>query len=325
MRCLALAAAWHQNGGQVVFLTYGANDSTKHRISSNGFKFIRIQQPYPHELDARTTLRVCQRYSRFGNAPWVVLDGYHFDTPYHRTLREHGIRLLVIDDTAHLQYYDADILLNQNITGSELEYRTAPGTIRLTGPSYVLLRNEFLQWSDWERSHPLQSRRLLVTMGGSDPDNVTRKVLESLIYLDEINMEITVIIGPHNVHKASLLPLARQQSLSVRFAEDVMDVSKFMASVDFAITAGGSTVWEMAYMALPSIALILADNQSEAIQKLDRTHILRNLGWHADVSRAEIASAVLELAKDQATRMHFGDAGRKLIDGLGAKRVLKHM
>ena len=67
------------------------------------------------------------------NEPWLVLDGYQFDANFHRAVREAGNKLLVVDDYNHLDYYDCDILLNQNIGADQLSYKTSTGTRLLFG------------------------------------------------------------------------------------------------------------------------------------------------------------------------------------------------
>ncbi|RMF86337.1 MAG: UDP-2,4-diacetamido-2,4,6-trideoxy-beta-L-altropyranose hydrolase, partial [Nitrospinota bacterium] len=173
MRCLALAQGWKERGGPVFFLS-SCPRALRQRIESTGLTFLPLQEihPDPHDLE-QTLSHLEQIAARSSLVPWVVIDGYHFDATYYQAIRAKGYQVLVIDDTAHLPRYDAHIVLNQNLFADLRAYRCAPETLLLLGPRYVLLRPEFLAWQNRKRSFPQIARRVLVTLGGSDPDNVT--------------------------------------------------------------------------------------------------------------------------------------------------------
>src|SRR5262249_6429779 len=153
----------------------------RQRIVSAGLGFVEIEQPHPNCLDLATTLATLAQFATSSpTTPWLVLDGYHFDAAYQQTIRAAGYRLLVIDDMAHLPQYHAAGLLNQKMHATTLHYHCNPEAALLLGPRYALLRPEFRPWYGWQRSTPEVARKVLVTMGGSDPDNVTLQVVRAL-------------------------------------------------------------------------------------------------------------------------------------------------
>src|SRR5262245_3347577 len=118
MRCLALAQAWHAQGGVATFLSCDTNKTLQQRILAAGPGYIRLEKPHPDRRDLDTTLAALTGLTTqmaVQGTPWLVLDGYHFDTAYHQAIRAAGYRLLVIDDMGHLPEYAADVLLNQNL------------------------------------------------------------------------------------------------------------------------------------------------------------------------------------------------------------------
>ena len=111
---------------------------------------------------------------------------------------------MVIDDIAHLDHYVADIILNQNINAKELSYSCELGSKLLLGTDYVLLRDEFLTYKNLKRESPKVAKKILITMGGSDPDNMSLNILESLNQISIKGLEIKVVVGPNNLHLQSL-------------------------------------------------------------------------------------------------------------------------
>jgi spore coat polysaccharide biosynthesis predicted glycosyltransferase SpsG len=95
-----------------------------------------------------------------------------------------------------------------------------------------------------------------------------------------------------------------------------------MAWGDVAVSGGGSTCWELAFMGLPNLALALADNQRGIADGLGRAGVAENLGWFEEVNEETIATRLEDLLKDRARRAEMGRRGRKLVDGRGPERVV---
>ena len=253
-------------------------------------------------------------------ADWVVVDGYHLGSDYQRALREGGARVLVVDDYAHLDRYHADVLLNQNLGAPDYRDR-APGARLLIGPRYALLRREFRDVP--ARDTPDVARRVLVTLGGSDPDGVTAQVVRALARVEQ-PLDVQVIAGAGNPHLAALERAAAALD-SVDLVVDVRDMPRRMAWADLAVTAAGSTSWELARVGTPQIAIVLADNQRPIARGLADAGLAVSLGWHADVADDRIADAVAALVGDAGRREELSRRGRELVDGRGASRVLAAM
>lgn len=322
MRCLALGEAWRASGGSVVFLSRCSNPALRGRIERAGFGFVPLERVHPDPADVEATLRKLQEVSGGQEHPWLVLDGYHFDSAYQQAVREAGYRLLVIDDTAHLERYHTDVLLNQNIGAERLTYRHDPDTVTLLGTKYALLRSEFLTWRAWRREIPHVARKVMVTLGGSDPENVTSKVMKALQLVDVPRLDAVIVVGPQNPHYRDLTAAARASRVSVRVMQDPGNMPELMAWADVAVSAAGSTCWELAFMALPSVLLISAENQRYIAAGLHAAAAALNLGWSAQVTPSGVADALRRLAIDHGGRLRMGRRGRKLVDGAGAARVV---
>ncbi len=166
---------------------------------------------------------------------------------------------------------------------------------------------------------------MLVTLGGADPDNVTSKVVEALLLMKDEQLECVIVIGGSNPHLEKLKAEIRNSKSKMRLAANVTNMPELMAWADVAIAAGGTTSWELAFMGLPSIAIVLADNQAAIAASLEREGVSVNLSAITDVAMGRIADAVKLLLNDPDRRQHMSRAGRELVDGLGASRVVTRM
>lgn len=326
MRCLALAQAGQEQGWQVLFILASANKSSalESRLLLNGMKVVYLSVEIGSSEDAQQTMDFAQQFA----AQWIVVDGYNFGADYQKTIKCFGMSLLFIDDYGHAEYYYADLVLNQNISvHQDLYINREPYTNLLLGTAYTLLRKEFRQWRKWHKKINSCASKILVTFGGSDPDNVTVKVIQSLLFVSN-NLEVIVVVGgsnPHYKKLESFIESNTQSYLAISLQQNVNNMPELMAWADIAIAAGGSTNWELAFMGLPSIVITIADNQKAIAAELDRQGVIINLGWHQDVTIEQIVLVLRELIGDRHKREDMSQKGRKLVDGNGASRVASQM
>jgi UDP-2,4-diacetamido-2,4,6-trideoxy-beta-L-altropyranose hydrolase len=317
MRCLALAQEWEKmKGGFVAFFSKGIPEPLFERITSEvpklkGIVPLTVSPGSTEDSDA--VIKAARE-----EKATVVVDGYQFDAAYQRRLKDAGLRVLWIDDYGHAKPYAADLVLNQNLGAYPVLYADrAANTRLLLGARYVLLRQEFLKWQSWERAIEPAAKKVLVTLGGSDPFNITLRVLEALP--PSSDLEVTVLAGASNPNLESLRTHCAANER--RFVVDAPNMPELMAEADMAVTGGGTTVWESAFMGLPALLVVLADNQVAGVDQAHAAGFARSLGRAEQLTPEKISEAVGSLLADHAARVEMSSRGRKLIDGHGAFRV----
>jgi UDP-2,4-diacetamido-2,4,6-trideoxy-beta-L-altropyranose hydrolase len=257
--------------------------------------------------------------------PWVVLDGYHFDSACHAAIRRVGARLLVVDDLAHLPRYHADLVLNQNLGAEQMTYACDSDTRLLCGCRYALLRDEFRPWRGWQRSTPPLAHNVLVTLGGSDPQNVLPRLIEGAVRTEIPDLQIRVVIGAANAHAEEIRQAANDCRARLEFLTNVPDMAQQMAWADVAVSAAGTTCWELAFMQLPSLVTILVDNQRNSAQRLQEAGAAVNLGAADRLAADVVAEALTAICRDPTRRRQLAGQGRLLVDGEGLDRLLVAM
>ena len=321
MRCMALAQALHRAGFDATFISVCESNSLHQRLLDEGFQVISLKRSHPDPADWQATEKVLRSHPDC----FVVLDGYIFDSFYQRSIKEAGYRLLVIDDMAHLDRYCCDILLNQNINAERLDYITDKDVCLLLGPNYAILRKEFLDRSSLKRRIPHIARRLLVTLGGEDSDNQTLKVIQAIQNVKIDGFEARVVVGPANSHLEKLQTECQKSLIPIVLIHNVQNMAELMASADMALSAGGSTCWELAFMGLPTLIITLADNQRSVAEGLEEAGAALNLGWYKQISQPEIRKALEKLAAGAKERAEMASRGRALVDGKGTNRLLREI
>jgi UDP-2,4-diacetamido-2,4,6-trideoxy-beta-L-altropyranose hydrolase len=282
MRCCTLAQGWQTRGGEVVFATSCSNDNLTRHIEAANIPIAAIEHPHPNPMDWDRTSGILNSHPD----AWVVLDGYHFDSGYQDRIKNCGHRLMVIDDTAHLDKYFADIVLNQNINADRLIYTVKPRTRLLLGLRYALLRTEFIKQSVRFSKNSKVARKLLVTLGGGDFDNQTLKVIKAIEDVKIDGLEAVIVVGPANPHLKQLQAKINDSTVPIHLMVNTTRMAEMMTWADMAVTAGGSTCWELACMGLPALVIILAENQCTVAKGLEEKGAAINLGWHHELSSA---------------------------------------
>jgi UDP-2,4-diacetamido-2,4,6-trideoxy-beta-L-altropyranose hydrolase len=318
MRCLALVQVWRNQGGPVWFLSRCSNETLRQRIQAAGAEFLSLAANASEHLDVESTLTLLEELK----PAFVVLDGYDFDLGYQCAVRAAGGRLLVIDDMLRLTHYETDILLNQNLGALRLNYNCNSDAEVLLGPEYALLRQEFVLWRSRLHTVPETARKILITLGGSDPDNVTLKVIEALRRLEIARLQFRVVAGPANPHLDELHEAAAAFPGAFELLTAISDMAPLMAWADLAITGAGSTCWELACLGLPAVSVVMAANQRSIAEELGAAGVIFNLGWHAEVSAERLATAVDSLLFSSFRRLRMSQKGRAIVDGKGSERVV---
>ncbi|MFZ2738119.1 MAG: UDP-2,4-diacetamido-2,4,6-trideoxy-beta-L-altropyranose hydrolase [Burkholderiaceae bacterium] len=259
---------------------------------------------------------------------WLVVDHYALDQRWEEALAASYRQLLVIDDLAD-RPHRCDLLLDQNLGRLVQDYE---GLVPLhcqvfTGPHHALLRPEFAAL----RPYSLQRRQarpalcqVLINMGGVDQPNATGQVLQALKTCAlPADCRITVVMGLTAPWLQNVQELAMHMLWPTEVVVNAIDMAQRMADSDLAIGAAGSTSWERCCLGLPTLMVVLADNQQACAQALEVAHAARLIGTVLDIA-TQLPQAVRELV-DSDCQIWMSRAASDITDGQGVGEILKAM
>ncbi len=320
MRCLALAEGWQDVGGTCCFAMAESVSGTEERLRERGMERVTIDAPPGSSRDVDLTAELC----RERRPAWVVLDGYRFDAAFQERIKATGQRLLAIDDYGHAVAYAADLILNQNLSARpDLYPGRREGSRLLLGTRYVLLGHAFRARRPRVRTGP--ANRVLVTLGGVDPHNVTEMILRAIARMKRTEVHVRAVVGPGNPHAERLETAFAEARNRIELVQNPPDLAELMEWADLAIAASGTTAWELAYLGVPSLLLSTADNQRDVAASLAREGAAQDLGTHVELTEARVAHALEVLLDSPEEREAMSRRARKLVDGQGVPRVLLEM
>ncbi len=314
-RCLSLAEKLRKEGAEVVFLTRTLAGHINTRIDAQGFRITEVPEPD----DPAAYLPA------IGLLDWLVVDHYGISAPWETHARPFTRHLMVLDDLAD-RSHDCDLLVDQNFfEDMDTRYRQlVPESATIfVGPAYALLRPEFRQLRGRLGERSGEIRRMMISLGGADPNNATRTVLDGLALLDLSGIEVDVIVGAANPQPEQIQE--RTEALGFRYCRNIPDMAERMAQTDLFIGAGGTTTWERMALGLPGIVVSIADNHRELSRQLAEHGCQLYLGPSETLSPESVAAAVATLRHCPETLRFMGRRGMSLVDGLGTERVCEFL
>lgn len=258
---------------------------------------------------------------------WMIVDHYALDARWEKAVRPLCRRLMVIDDLVD-RPHDCDLLLDQNLGRDAVDYRglVPDACTVLAGARYALLRPEFaaLREDGLRRRTRPQLKHMLIAMGGVDQADATGKVLEALLVCSlPSDMRITVVMGSHAPWLERVQSLARQMPQATEVMVNVNNIAELMADSDFAIGAAGTTSWERCCMGLPTLIVVLAENQRNVGAALEQSGSTLLLDSIEAIPHA-LPSMLRVLVTTDALNQ-LSQKSRLVTDGQGARRVIDAM
>ncbi len=321
-RCLTLARAFTQTGVEVAFAMVSPSPAVRQWVEHDGFTIHELD-PMPPDKDLAATQALLQD----DGYELCIVDGYHFSEAYINELAGHGCWVCYMDDMINY-CYATQAVFNQNFYSPAELYSRAEWTDLILGPQFALLREEFARARACKRVTRKAVRRVLVTMGGADPTGETEKVIAGLEQVDgRRRLDVHVVVGRANPRGEAIRQRLNAPGLhhSYTVLESVSNMAEEMLAADIGISASGTTCMELLCMGLPSLIIVVVDNQMLIGPELGTLRLAVNLGWHERVTPERIAEEFRALAGEAEFRTDMSRRAMAAVDGLGAARTVEAM
>jgi len=335
MRCLTLAEALKKEAVEVEFICREHEGNLIERIKLQDFKVhvLPLSQNIAiddglygsqwlganQQEDAALCLPILEKIK----PDWLIVDHYSLDQTWQSVLAECFSKLMVIDDLANRKH-QCDILLDQTYGRKESDYTglVPKRSLLLLGSEYALLRPEFTEWREYSLQRRIKPtfKKLLITMGGVDADNVTGELLDVLKGCSlPKELEINIVMGATAPHLKKIQQQAELLPYKTNVLVDVSNMAEIMANADLAIGAAGATTWERCCLGLPTIQIVIALNQRLIAELID------NVGAALCLGIEQLDQLCNYISKVKNKREQLTVCSSKIVDGTGAIQVVRYL
>ena len=339
MRCLVLAEELHGRNATVEFVTRNHLGNLNKQIRGKGFKvhsllttsetkikksitgykqWLGVEQ----ETDAYETIEVLVNKK----IDWLIIDHYALDHIWEENLRPYVKKIMVIDDMEKRQH-NCDILFDQTFGRKKLDYKKlVPNDCKLLlGSENALLRPNFA------KVRPLALHRrdrygsignILVSMGSMDEENITTRVLNALSLVKWKTLpNVSVVLTSNSPYLQEINNNLYKYNVPIKVLIDVPNMEELMLKSDLAIGAGGSTSWERCCLALPTILIVLSENQQKIGENLSKAGAAITLQKN-DRMEYNIRHSIATLMQNKSIYMKICNSASKICDGNGVKKTV---
>jgi UDP-2,4-diacetamido-2,4,6-trideoxy-beta-L-altropyranose hydrolase len=338
MRCLALAGAVKALGEECVFVCRDIPRLLAERITGDGHSLQLLiltdgdntakaaEVPYAYWLkapwrdDAVETSEIADEVG----AQWIVVDHYGLDADWEQAVATADRNVAAMDDLADRRHAAALVSDPSLVVEPHDRYKdlTSPGSQLLLGPRYAALRSEFADAPPRLPAPGGEAMRFLIAFGGVDAAGMTRVAIEALAAIVEVGDHAHVVVGAAHEGRAAIAGRCAELGWTCHVNSSRM--GQLMAATDLAIGAGGSMVWERMAMGLPTIAIIVADNQRDQVNEAARLGLLVAME-QADASVEALQAQIRSLRGNSGLREKMSASCRRRVDGKGAVRIARRL
>ena len=319
VRCLALAKALVQAGWHCRLAIRGGTAATVPSLNGADLELVNLTGPVSAETSALSAAAP-------EGVDLLIVDHYRRDHDFERNCRGWARLIAVIDDQP-IRTHDCDLLIDPTLGREAGDYKPlVPGGARiLVGSEYAILRPSFAE----ARPKALDRRRtaqplhrILVSFGMADPDNLAGRALGA-IAKSGISAAVDVVLGSGAPHRAKVETAHRALPTGGNIHSYVEDMASLVAQADLAIGAAGSSAWERCCLGLPTLMLVLADNQRDIAIGLERRGAAENLGAPEAGAFDRLAGRIAALAEEPDQRARMSEAAANICDGKGSQRLIE--
>lgn len=348
MRCLTLADALAAEGNLCHFLCRDLPGHMMARISGRGHEVTALPAPTSDNNRSSKSVGLSPPHASWLDVPLedeiaqsgvamthlspdrVIVDHYALDARWETEAVPRASPIMVIDDLADRTHV-CDILLDHNLwrSGSDYDGLVPETSLRLIGPKFALLRPEFaaIRPASLARRKEPHLHHVMISMGGMDPDDSTGKLLDALMAVAKRaglpeGLRLSVVMGNMAPHLNSVRALANAMPCPCDVLVDVEDMATLMSRTDLAIGAAGSTSWERCCLGLPTLVLVLADNQRFNADALSNSGAVVLFGGGTPKDWSSILQKHLQINVTPTRLSEMSVAASRLVDGGGVARTL---
>lgn len=301
-RCLSLAKAIRSLDLDI-HIIFIINDELVDLIYNNGFEYL-VSNDLAEDDGLIENI----------NPVLFIFDSYLGTDEYLNRIKE-KTKLMLIDDNNNIYRSTIpDIIYNGNIFAEELRYREVKSQLRLLGPKYLIMKEEY--WDN--EANTLAKEGVLITTGGTDEYKIAVKILEEI---KELDIKTKVVIGP-GYRDDYIKKIEHFKTNNIELIYKPNSLKNHISSSKIVVTAGGSTIYEVLSQKSIPIIFSIADNQDLACRTLNNMGV-EYLGKYPDIDYSKLAKVIEKLSFIDTEDMFISIFD--IVNNNGAKLVAKTM
>lgn len=342
MRCLTLADNLAKKDADITFICRNLEGNLSHLVESKGYKLVLLKTPSESNCvinpsnEYEEWLAVTQDYEikdvikilsiTDDKIDWLIVDHYSLDEKWETSMRPFVDNIMVIDDLANRKH-DCDILLDYNLynrLNTRYNGLVSENCLKLLGPKFVLLRDEFKFRRETLNNRNGDLDRIFVFFGGSDLTGETIKTLQVIIRNEFTNITFDIVVGALNSRKDEIESICINHE-NINFHFQINNIAELMFQSHLAIGGGGTTTYERYCLGLPTVVIAIAENQVEAAEASHKLGLSYYLGECNAVTKEHIYDTLILFKNNPDKLIELERNSLGFVDGQGVNKVTQFL
>jgi UDP-2,4-diacetamido-2,4,6-trideoxy-beta-L-altropyranose hydrolase len=309
-RTMSLANEFNIRHHSVFFLIREDN-AVQDILDKNGYKITTIKKT----LSLIDEIEYLNSFLNNNQIDIIVMDLYIADQKYIRYINKVN-RLLVVIDVLHDMTLDVDIIINGGIYAvNSFDLSKNRNKTILLGPQYNLVRSQFKNFPNKVINNSVKN--ILITIGGSDVNNLTYDIVVALLEIDK-SINYHIVFGKASKNDSKINKIVKMNK-KIHIYHNVEDMATLMERNDIAISACGTTLYELSATGIPTIGIIQAKNQIIQAKRFEQEGIIILFEGDIIKDKDQFKDIVVFLINNNKLRRNMSIKGQKLINGEGAQ------
>lgn len=311
--CLSLARELKKEGFDVIFIVK-ANRELINIINDE----IEEVEEIEYNQDYEKTLYLLRKYK----VDDLVLNLRKIRKDYVDNLRTKGIKTIVIDELGNPNI-KSDILINGSVVEEWHNYTDSKNMKKYIGPKYKILRNSFRKYNKKDKEINDEISKILVIMGGTDKSGTALRILDALSKTSK-NITKKIILGSNFPFDEKIKKLKKSlKESNFEFMKNITNVAELMFKSDLVFSHASNTMYELASVGTPGIVFYEEIHEKKQAEYFEENGAVINLGLGTKANSRKILNTLKYLEDNPLKRGKMSKKGKKIIDGLGTKRIIK--
>ena len=309
-RCITLSKILKKESKfyEPVFIVNKNNQVSKNILHNNNCTYLEVNGRINTKKEILELIKILS----FESSKILIIDSKRIKKKYVTILKKYT-KIIIFEDE---KKYNANpnLLINNNIWAKKFYKNSSK---KLLGLKFNTISKNFFK----EGAFDVKSKKILISLGGEDPDNISLKIL-SIIFKLIPNLKIIVILGHSHPDKKSLIKFCKNNAIDSKIVNSLEDISVYLNRLRFVISAGGLSAYEFASAGIPQLITVLDKHQKKMANMIENNNCGKILTHSDKFFEKKICHKFINFYNNQSELIRLNKNAKKLIKNSGCESIV---
>ncbi len=308
-RCITLSKNLKKNSKfhKPIFIVNKNNQVSKNILKNNRCIYLSVDGKINSKKEISELIKILS----FNEPKILIIDSKRIKKNYITILKKYS-KVIIFEDE---KKYNANpnLIINNNIWAKKF-YNNL--TNKLLGLKFNTIPKNFFK----KHAFDVKSKKILISLGGEDPDNISLKIL-SIIFNLIPSLKIIIILGHSHPNRKSVIRFCKNKNIDAKIVNSPEDISIYLNKLRFVISAGGLSAYEFASAGIPQLINILDEHQTKMANMIEKKNCGKILTYSGKFLKNKVSDKFINFYNNQSELLRLNKNAKKLIKNCGCELI----